>query len=201
MNKVGLFVTSAIATLLLHGPVFAGTTTITFDGIAPPGSFVAYNSGPFTLSGATFSSNDSMFIIDPSYYGSSYPNGGFLSFDYATPDILTVMLPANVHSISFDFGGLFGPQTGMVAINGGAATAITAPDSITGTSALDYFSFSSSTPISTVTLTTPDSPNYNAVDNFSYSTVPEASTWAMLALGFVGLAFAGRRFSRSALPA
>jgi hypothetical protein len=201
MSKIGLFVASAIALLGADRSVFAGTTTITFNGIAAPGSFVGYGSGPLTLSGATFTTNDQMFVIDPGFYGSSYPGGGFLNFDYSSPDILTVTLPANVHSVSFDFGGLFSPQTGLVAINGGAAIPISSPNSITGTNALDFFSFSSGTPISTVTLTTPANGEHNAVDNFSYTTVPEASTWMMLIVGFATLGFVGCRVRRGAAVA
>ena len=62
----------------------SGLTDITFNGIAAPGSYVSYGAGPLVLSGATFTGNGSMFVIDPAYYGSSYADGGFLNSDYGT---------------------------------------------------------------------------------------------------------------------
>jgi hypothetical protein len=45
-------------------------------------------------------------------------------------------------------------------------------------------------------------PSYDGLDNFSVSTtIPEASTWAMMMLGFGGLGFAGFRARRTAVAA
>jgi len=196
MTKSFLLLTAG-AIALIANVGSASATTITFDGIAASGSFASYNNGPLTLSGATFTGDGSIFVIDPAYYGGSYPNGGYLTIDYAgSTDTLTVSLPGGVNSVSFDFGGLFGggPVVADVSLNGGLATSITAPDSITGTNALDHFSFSSGSAISTVTLTLPDSPQYNAIDNFSFAGgVPEPSTWAMMVLGFLGIGFMAYR--------
>jgi hypothetical protein len=50
----------------------------------------------------------------------------------------------------------------------------------------------------TVTVTSFQLPSYNLVDNFSVTAAPEPSTWAMMGLGFMGLAFAGYRTRRAA---
>jgi hypothetical protein len=199
----GLVKALAVAATIFVLASPAKATIVNFNGIAAPGSFSFFGNGPLTLSGATFTSNGTIFVIDPGFYGSSYANGGFLSDDFAgRTDALTVTLPAGIHFVSFDFGALFSgrPVSANVALNGGPATAITAADSINGTHVLDHFSFSSASAISTVTLTLPDSPQFNAIDNFTFlaSAVPEPATWVMMLLGFacVGLT-AYRRRSRS----
>ena len=84
----------------------SGVTTADFNGIASVGSYVSYGSGPAVIDGLTFTSNDSMFVIDPAYYGFPYPDG-FFSADYAVPNIVTIALPGSYTAVGFDFGGLF----------------------------------------------------------------------------------------------
>lgn len=182
-------------------------TTIDFNDIAAPGSFVSYGTGPLTLSGVTFTGNGSMFVIDPGYYGASYPNGGFLNSDYATTGVDTILatLPANVKSVGFDFGGLLGsPVTFQVTLSDGHTFTATSNNSITGTGALDFAGFAASTPISSIQINMPDAPNYNAIDNFTFGSggVPEPATWAMLIVGVAMIGFAARRRSLArAVPA
>lgn len=198
MNVVRALLASGLLAVLSAAP--ASATTIDFNGIAAANSFVNYNNGPLTLSGVTFTGDGTIFVIDAGYYGSPYPNGGYLNIDYAGPvDTLNISMPGGVHNISFDFGGLFGGgiASAGVSINGGPATTITSSNSITGTSSLDHFSFSSGAAISTLTLTLPDTPIYNAIDNFSFTAaVPEPSTWVMMILGFGGLGFLAYRRKR-----
>ncbi len=200
MKLATLFAATAVTALLGAGSASAGTTTITFDNIAAPGGFVSYGNGPLTLSGATFTSNGTLFIIDPGYYGSAYPNGGFLNSDYAGPtDTITVSLPAGVYSGSFDIGGLFDGTTDFTVTFNSSTFPETVTESIIGTNSLASFSFSSSAPIATVTFVLPDAPGYNALDNFSYTTtVPEPATWAMLVVGFSMLGFAAARGTKAA---
>jgi hypothetical protein len=192
------FAESAFAAAMgLAASASAATTTVTFNGIAPPGE--ATETGPFTLDGAKFTSPGSyLYIIDPGRYGSAYPDGGFLSWDYGPDDsnTLVISLPAEVYSGSFDFGGLFGPITATLTFNGSTYT-IASNNSIAGTAMLDWYGFSSTTPISTVTLVFPDFPNYDALDNFSYTTVPEPAIWAMMIAGFSAL---GWLLGRSRTP-
>jgi len=204
MNTLKYVVGAGAAALLLAtSPVSA--TTIDFNGIASgPSFFVGFGNGPYSASGVTFQGgpDGALFIIDPAFYSSAYPNGGFLSLDFSNndlgPNVLTITLPGGIHNLAFDFGGLFGAVGADVSINGGPATHISAADSITGTAALDHFSFSSGAAISTLTLTMENLPNFNALDNFSFNAaVPEPSTWAMMMIGFAGLGFlAYRRTSK-----
>jgi hypothetical protein len=182
------------STLSAYNAATAGNTTITFNGIASPGSYVQQTS-PFTLSGATFSSTSSLFIIDPAYYGFSYAEGGFLSGDYQTPDVITVTLPS-VTAVGFDYGGLLG-TTGsfMVTLSDGFTTTLSTTDS-TADGSLSFAGFTSATPLTSITLTLPDAPNYNAIDNFVYGqsgVVPEPASLALMLTGLIGAAGIVRR--------
>jgi hypothetical protein len=77
----------------------------------------------------------------------------------------------------------------------GFTTTLTAPDSITGTGALDFIGFTSSTPITSITIDWPGYPNFGALDNVSYGTAvtPEPSTFVFLGTGLLGLAGAAHR--------
>jgi hypothetical protein len=159
-------------------------TTITFDGIAGPGSFVDYGGGPLTLSGVTFTSN-----------ATSYPYGGFLNADYAGLDTITAALPATT-ALGFDIGGLFGAQTFTIGTSDGGSFVVNAPDSIIGTSALDFFGVTTSTPITSITVSYTDGA-YGALDNFSFGAVPEPATWGLMILGFGGIGGVLRRAART----
>lgn len=55
--------------------------------------------------------------------------------------------------------------------------------------------------VSTITITPINGEHLVVFDNLSVSTVPEASTWAMMILGFAGLGFACYRSSRKSVAA
>ena len=170
----------------------SGNTTITFNGIAAPGGFVAETS-PATFAGATFSTTSSLFVIDPGFYGFSYSNGGFLNADFQQPDVITVTLPS-VTAVGFDFGGLFG-ATGpyLATLSDGFSTSLSSSGSAASDN-LSFVGFTSSTPLTSITLTLPDAPEYNAIDNFVYaSAVPEPGTLVLLATGLLGVAGGIRR--------
>ena len=174
----------------------SGNTTITFNGIAAPGGFVT-EASPATFAGATFSTTSSLFVIDPGFYGFSYSNGGFLNADYQQPDVITVTLPS-VTAVGFDFGGLFG-STGpyLVTLSDGFSATLSSSGSAAGND-LSFVGFTSSTPLTSLTLTLPDTPSYNALDNFVYgSAVPEPGTLVLLATGLLGAAGAIRRRSQN----
>ena len=170
-----------------------GLTNVDFNGIAAPGSFISYGNGPLVLSGTTITSNASMFVIDPGYYGFSYLDG-FLNADYATPnDTLTFTLPAPVTAVGFDFGSLFSGGASFDVTLGGLGPYLVSSSGSTQGGSLGFAGFTSTTSFSVVTLTMPDTPNYNAVDNFQFGSaaVPEPISAALLGTALLGLAAAG----------
>jgi hypothetical protein len=181
-------------------------TTVTFDGLAPTGSFTSYSSGSVTLSGATFTnstalSGSELLVVDPGYYGYTYPSD-FMTNDFSSTgsDTITVTLPSPETAVGFNYGSLFtgGANIAVNLDSTGPLTASTGGSIQSGT--LGFLGFTSTTPFTTVTLTLPDQPNYGVIDNFSFgsagtSAVPEPSELLPL-WGGIGLlaAFARRRF-------
>jgi hypothetical protein len=171
-------------------------TTIDFEGIAAPGGFVSHGTGPLTLSGVTFTSNQSMFVLDSSYYGYSYSNGSFLNSDYSVTgtNTPTASLPF-VNGVGFDLGGLFvgldGTNTFAIKLSDGFAATFTLPSTVSvEDGALSFIGFISSTRLTSIPIDMPDAPKYNAIDNFTIAVVaaavPEPSALALLGMSLVG---------------
>jgi hypothetical protein len=174
----------------------SSSTVITFDGIAASGSYVNYPTG-VTLSGVTFTANnETLYIIDPAYNLAPYPSA-FLSDQFSSPDIIMATLPSAT-AVGFDFGGLLGPTGPFVlTLSDGFSTTVSNDFSILGGS-LGFVGITSSTPLTSITITMSDSPNYNAIDNFTYGTaansvVPEPETFVLMATGLAGAAGTLRR--------
>ncbi len=137
-----------------------------------------------------------------------YPgNGGYVDLDGTTPQAGTLQTAESfgpgAYTLSFDLGGnargdvdktttiTLGDWSQSLTLASGAAyTLYTYTFTTTG----GNLSFGDNT--------VGDQDIGNILDNVTLSTgIPEASTWAMLGLGFAGLGFAGFRARRSAVSA
>lgn len=175
-----------------------GQTVIDYNGIAAPGGFVSYANGPVNFGPTTVTSDGTIFVIDPAFYGSSYAGGGFLNVDYAQDGTNTVVmnLGGSFNALGFDFGGLLGnPITLSFTLSNGETFTINSNNSIAGTNMLDFFGVTSAVGFSSVVFELPDANNFNALDNLTLAglaAVPEPMTWAMLVLGFGAMGAAMR---------
>jgi len=193
-----VFYTSQSAFNAAAGP----QTIITFDGIAASDSFVSYGAGPLALSGVTFTSNGSMFVIDGGYYGTAYP-GGYLNSDYAASGTneIVATLPS-VQAVGFNFGGLFGaPVTFNITLSDGltlSATSDSTSDISPDAMLPDFIGFTSLSALTSITIDMPDAVYYNAIDNFTFSattvsSVPEPFTLSLFGAGLAGAVAMRRR--------
>ncbi len=167
-----------------------GLTLIDFNNqVISPATFIFYPGGTVTLSGVTFTSNASLFAVNPAFNGGyDLGDGTVLSFQGTNPSVLTVALPTNTKAVGFDFGAFaasnfsFTLSTGQSYILPGNATPSATPA---------FAGFVSSTSIAFLTLSSTD--GGNQIDRFAFgrtAAVPEPGTVALLVTGGVTFSLA-----------
>jgi hypothetical protein len=213
LSLLALFVSASVAahadTVYTSESAFLaanpGLTTVGFNGIAPANGFVGEGTS-FSIGGAQFSSSVYMNLDDANYYPFTYPGSSLPTYDdggYLLPtgqnqEVLTVSFNPST-AVGVSLGGLFGPTSVQITLSDGYTTTISTPDSITGTGALDFAGFTSSTPITSYTLTfATGNTNFSAIDNVTYGTAatavtPEPSSLVLLATGLTATCGAFRR--------
>jgi hypothetical protein len=139
----------------------------------------------FSQSGAL--SNGNFFNVGVDFSG----DPAVLSSQEQTIGVANILitLPTTADSLSLNYGTFNGSDVAFALSSGGT---FTQGSSGSGYAVPDFFSVSGS--FTSVLVTSPDS--VLNLNNVTYSTIPEASTYTMLLLGFAGLGFAGYRTSR-----
>ena len=191
-----------------------------FGGIPTPNvsgnqMFGGYNplSGYSVLEGVSFSTsnqNGNVNVNAPGFYGAddwafSYAVNSTYTGD--APDVVTIALPNARTAFYVDFTTLFSSTTATFTLSNGysisfANTAILGLTN--GVKNFDFMGFISTTPFTTITMSVPNGQSW-VITSFGYdfanpnaNAAPEPATWALLAVGFAALGYAGLRRHQAA---
>jgi hypothetical protein len=213
--KKTLLMTSGLAWLALTGAAGAVTVTILADGPQDPTYFASEAAGQngFALDGITWTGTGAatekgsladvyaapLGMGTSTITGTTYmavEGGGTETATFATPqtsltiywgsidgDVAGTDSAGNLNDIAINVGGYMFTGAQLIAMGVPANGSQTAADDNLLIRFSDF-----TTPFTTVTFTT----TKNAFE-FSIVPVPEPSTWAMMALGFMGLGYAAFR--------
>ncbi len=175
MNIKIFVIGAAVAATMTSAPSFGATNLIA------NGDFSA------GLDGWTETNSCCYYIWDGFHEGAIDTNG-MLSQTFS--DSVGSLL-----KLTFDYGGDSGYQ--FVTFDG-----VIVPGSyVSDPSAYEAYSFilGQGTGLDTIVFNGMNDPDYNTLDNVSVVAIPEPSTWAVMALGFATLAFAGYRKVKGAV--
>jgi hypothetical protein len=165
-----------------------GITTVTFDGITPPGTFIG--PGIFTQSGVTFqATSGQLFVVDPGWNPSEYGYGtgpvATVAFGppgpATTPNTLLATLPGGVTAVGLNLAGQAGSSSSLTVTltNGGVSTfTLTTPNQPLTWSFLGFTTDTGT--IASISVTS--SNNQVVFDNFQFGAaiapVPEPGEFA-----------------------
>ena len=174
--------------------LFPGRPVVTFDS-ATPGTYTSYTSDGVIFTSDTVMYIDSDYIGQYNTFGVNSLHNCYCDNSFSTVD-MTFSKPQN--GIGF-FWGASDDQWTLSAYNSAHTLIESFLLPITGPSNAGDFVGIVDPGIAYAVLAGPSS-DYVFVDNVTgvSNGVPEASTWAMLLLGFAGLGLVGRRAARRA---
>ncbi len=197
----------AAAAILAASTAFAGVNLINDGDFSNPnqgGGYSVYSPG---INGWTSTIGDGVEIGYSPLYGLPTDNAGGQNLElnantYGTDSYTVSGLKVGAtYDLSWDYGGRTagGPSSATVSFGG---TVLADDSGSIGTWTYNWFQVvaTSTTEDLVLTAAATGAPSYgNEFTNFSLSAVPEPSTWAMMGVGFAGLAFAGYRRRRTAI--
>jgi PEP-CTERM motif len=207
MLSTALRVAVAAAATLAASTAFAGVNLISDGDFSNPnqgGGYTIYSPG---INGWTSTIGDGVEIGYSPLYGLPTENAGGQNLElnantYGTDSYTVSGLKVGAtYDLSWDYGGRTSGGPSSATVSFGGVVLANDTDSI-GTWTYNWFQVvaTSTTEDLVLTAAATGAPSYgNEFTNFSLSAVPEPSTWAMMGLGFAGLAFAGYRARRTAI--
>jgi PEP-CTERM motif len=175
--------------------------------------FGGYNplSGYSDLQGVSFSTSNTggnVNVNAPGFYGVddwafSYAVNSTYTGD--APDVVTITLPDAKTAFGLDFTTLFSSTTATFTLSNGYSTSFANTATLGLTNRVknfDFIGFISTTPFTTITMSVPSGESW-VITSFDYdvtnaNAAPEPATWALLAVGFAALGYAGLRRRRDA---
>jgi hypothetical protein len=175
-----------------------GATTIDFNGLGG-GHFATY--APLVTPPVTFTSDGTIFGIDPSFYSNSVDGSDFLSVDYGgLQTTLTATFDAPVRAVGTDIAGLLAPGTFSFSLSTGETFGPTGYAQMSGSNP-GFIGFITNDPggYTSLQLVSSDASGaFSAYDNFVVANVvvPEANTAALVGLALPvigGIALIRRR--------
>jgi hypothetical protein len=172
----------------------ANPTAVAYSFYA--GGVITPLDNPSTFNGVTFTDNTTaadlsnsevplMFLVDEndvSNYGAD-----FLSFQNENTDISGVINPVGTYFFGFNYGS-------YIPIDGDATLTVNSDQvyTITPTATEGFIGFSSTAPITSITIDYPDSYAFDIVSYSTVSSAPEPAAWLMMVIG-VGVVGAALR--------
>lgn len=190
---------AALALSASIAPAFAATTTYTtqasFLANVAPGSYTNSFTGA-VAAGPSFSYSGSGFGYTlTAGVGDVYLSGSIAGTNSPDETLTVTFTTGNVTAVGGNFfatniSDVFQAQPLKLTLSDGTTTTYTP-----ATLGASYRGFVSTLPITSLVMGLPAVGFYNTMDNLTVGVgvVPETSTWVLMALGMVGLAFARRQ--------
>ncbi len=188
MSIRGFMMGAALAATMASAPAFAATEYLVNGG---------FETGDLT--GWTNTGNLGYTTVEPTSYGYGAQAGNYYLYEgpVGSDGILSQTFSDTAGQTLHVSGWVTGNGTSPSDVNFNFdGTTYVSINPVPSQGWTEYSFTVTATGTDTFSVGFRNDPNFDGLDSFSVSTVPEASTWAMMLAGFAGLGFAAFRTSR-----